>query len=94
MYDDPRNELLSILKLTYFYRTSVKVPTACAQFPYEIMEQSARVLRTRFVNLVRVTKMPRGGHFAAFEEPELLANDIWASVDEMEAWNKKHNKDL
>lgn len=69
----------------------MKVPTASAQFPYEIMEQSARLLKTRFVNLLRVTKMPRGGHFAAFEEPELLANDIWASVDEMEAWNKKHN---
>lgn len=72
----------------------VKVPTACAQFPYEIIEQSPHLLRTRFVNLLRVTKMPRGGHFAAFEEPELLANDIWASIDEMETWNRKHNKDL
>ncbi|EFN72817.1 Juvenile hormone epoxide hydrolase 2 [Camponotus floridanus] len=74
--------------------TLVKVPTACAQFPYEVMEHSPRVLRTRFVNLLRATKMPRGGHFAAFEEPELLANDIWASIDEMETWNKTHNKYL
>lgn len=83
-----------MLKLAYFYRTLVKVPSACAQFPNEIMEQSPNLLRTRFVNLLRVTKMPRGGHFAAFEEPELLANDIWASINEMEAWNKKHNENL
>lgn len=74
--------------------TLLKVPVACAQFPYEVMEQSPRVLRTRFVNLLRATKMPRGGHFAAFEEPELLANDMWASIDEMETWNKKYNKYL
>jgi len=27
-------------------------------------------------NLVRWTEMPRGGHFAAMEEPELLAEDV------------------
>ncbi|XP_011688641.1 PREDICTED: juvenile hormone epoxide hydrolase 2-like [Wasmannia auropunctata] len=72
----------------------VKVPSACAQFPHEIMEQSPDELRTRFVNLLRITKMPRGGHFAAFEEPELLANDIWISIDEMEKWNKKHRETI
>lgn len=68
------------------------MPSACVQFPYEIMTQSPNDLRTRFINLLRVTKMPRGGHFAAFEEPELLANDIWISIDKMEEWNKKHRE--
>jgi pimeloyl-ACP methyl ester carboxylesterase len=27
-------------------------------------------------SLVRWTEMPRGGHFAAMEEPELLADDV------------------
>ncbi|XP_018339720.1 PREDICTED: juvenile hormone epoxide hydrolase 2-like isoform X2 [Trachymyrmex septentrionalis] len=72
--------------------TPIKVPSACVQFPYEILTQSPNELRTRFVNLLRVTKMPRGGHFAAFEEPELLANDVWISIDKMEEWNKKHRK--
>ncbi|KAL6258665.1 hypothetical protein P5V15_010618 [Pogonomyrmex californicus] len=74
--------------------TPIKVPSTCAQFPHEIMEQSPSELKKRFVNLLRVTKMPRGGHFAAFEEPELLANDIWISVDEMEKWNKKHRNNI
>jgi len=70
--------------------TPITVPSTCAQFPHEIMENSPSELRTRFVNLLRVTKMPRGGHFAALEEPELLADDIWLSVDEMDKWNKKN----
>jgi pimeloyl-ACP methyl ester carboxylesterase len=32
----------------------------------------------RFFNVQRWTEMPRGGHFAAMEEPELLVNDIRA----------------
>jgi pimeloyl-ACP methyl ester carboxylesterase len=28
------------------------------------------------MNLVRWTEMPRGGHFAALEEPDLLVNDV------------------
>lgn len=72
----------------------IKVPSACTQFPHEIMEQTPDQLRTRFVNLLRVTKMPRGGHFAALEEPELLANDVWVSIDEMEKWNEKHRETI
>ena len=30
----------------------------------------------RFFNVQRWTEMPSGGHFAAFEEPERLANDL------------------
>ena len=29
-------------------------------------------------NLVRWTEMPRGGHFAALEQPELLVDDVRA----------------
>ena len=29
-----------------------------------------------FKDIVQFTIMPRGGHFAAFEEPHLLANDV------------------
>jgi pimeloyl-ACP methyl ester carboxylesterase len=32
----------------------------------------------RFFNVVRWTEMPRGGHVAAMEEPDLLAEDIRA----------------
>ena len=61
----------------------ITVPTACAQFPNEIIFQSEIFLRDRFANLVRVTKMPMGGHFAAMEEPQLLADDVWAAIEMM-----------
>ncbi|XP_032670380.1 juvenile hormone epoxide hydrolase 2-like [Odontomachus brunneus] len=67
----------------------VTVPTACAQFPHEIRHHATNILRDKYTNLIRVTEMPRGGHFAAMEEPELLANDIWASIEEMEALKRK-----
>lgn len=38
------------------------------------------VLKNRYKNIVSHNIMPRGGHFAAMEEPELLAKDILAFV--------------
>ena len=53
----------------------VSVPTACAVFPKELVAPPRRWLETRY-NLTRYTVMPRGGHFAALEEPQLLVEDI------------------
>ena len=53
----------------------VTVPTSFASFPVEINYPPQEWLE-RTYNLVRYTKMPSGGHFAAAEEPALLAQDI------------------
>jgi pimeloyl-ACP methyl ester carboxylesterase len=55
----------------------VQVPTACAVFPKEI-NIPPRSWVERQYNLTRWTEMPRGGHFAAMEEPELLIEDVRA----------------
>jgi pimeloyl-ACP methyl ester carboxylesterase len=55
----------------------VTVPTACALFPKEITVPPRRWVEARY-NLTRWTEMPRGGHFAALEEPQLLVDDIRA----------------
>jgi len=53
------------------------------------------LLATRFTDIVQVTKMDTGGHFAAWEEPQALANDLRqfvASVrarEAKEAFNEK-----
>jgi len=49
-----------------------------------IMLALKKLLNRKYVNLVRATEMKEGGHFAAFEQPRLLANDIWSTVYEME----------
>jgi pimeloyl-ACP methyl ester carboxylesterase len=56
---------------------SSKVPAAFALFPKDI-SQPPREWAQRFFNVQRWTEMPRGGHFAALEEPEMLAEDIRA----------------
>jgi pimeloyl-ACP methyl ester carboxylesterase len=56
---------------------SSDVPAAFAMFPKDI-SQPPREWAERFFNVQRWTQMPRGGHFAAMEEPELLVDDIRA----------------
>ncbi len=54
----------------------VEVPVACARFPREMFA----IVPTKWIeaqyNLQQVTDMPRGGHFAALEEPQLLIDDV------------------
>ncbi|XP_049789742.1 juvenile hormone epoxide hydrolase 1-like [Schistocerca nitens] len=64
-------------------------PTACAQFLNEITFVPESMARDKNRNLVRYTVQPRGGHFAAFEEPKLLADDVWESVKTMREQAKK-----
>jgi pimeloyl-ACP methyl ester carboxylesterase len=53
----------------------VTVPTAVAVFPKDL-SHPPRSWAERTYNVTRYTVMPRGGHFAAYEEPALLANDL------------------
>jgi pimeloyl-ACP methyl ester carboxylesterase len=52
-------------------------PTAYASFPREI-RHPPRSFADQVFNIQRWTEMPRGGHFAALEAPELLAPDVAA----------------
>ncbi len=54
----------------------VEVPTGCAVFPKELLAWPPQSYAERIYNITQWTQMPRGGHFAAMEEPELLINDI------------------
>jgi pimeloyl-ACP methyl ester carboxylesterase len=55
----------------------VNVPTAFASFPRELptLNPPQSVLARNF-NLVHYTKMARGGHFACWEQPALLVEDL------------------
>ena len=53
----------------------VRVPCAIARFPKEA-PFPPRAWIERGYNICRWTDLPRGGHFAAAEEPQLLATDI------------------
>ncbi len=56
----------------------MEVPTGCALFPAEFLAWPPRSYVERLYNVIHWTEMPRGGHFAAMEQPELLVEDIRA----------------
>jgi pimeloyl-ACP methyl ester carboxylesterase len=56
-----------------------RVPVGCVLFPKEINVPPRQWVEAQFgTNLIHWTQMPRGGHFAAMEVPELLVEDIRA----------------
>ena len=57
---------------------NVDVPTGVAVFPKEIVTPVRSWMEPRFRNIRHWTEMPRGGHFAAFEQPELFVADVRA----------------
>ncbi|WP_046115216.1 epoxide hydrolase family protein [Aquincola tertiaricarbonis] len=57
---------------------TVDVPTGYAEFPAEIVRPPRSLAARTFSNLQRWQPMPRGGHFAAMEQPQALAEEIRA----------------
>ena len=53
----------------------VEVPSGFSLFPADIV-RPPRAWLERTANTVRVSEPPRGGHFAAFEEPEIYAEEL------------------
>jgi len=56
----------------------VTVPTGCARFKHDLMHNSDWQLKSRYPNLVTSTYHRDGGHFAAFEAPNVLYSDFIA----------------
>ena len=59
------------------YARRVEVPCGFSLFPADI-SHPPRAWLERTANVVRLTELPRGGHFAPFEEPELYAEELRA----------------
>jgi epoxide hydrolase len=59
----------------------IDVPTGVSIFPCEIFPASRRWVERRFRNVVHYNEPPRGGHFAAFEQPELFVDEIRATFE-------------
>jgi pimeloyl-ACP methyl ester carboxylesterase len=57
---------------------TVDVPTGYCQFPAEILRPPRSVAARIYTDIRRWSVMPRGGHFAAMEQPEALAQEVRA----------------
>jgi pimeloyl-ACP methyl ester carboxylesterase len=56
----------------------IDVPTGCSIFPKEIQRPSRRWAERRFPDIRHWNELDRGGHFAAFEQPELFVDEVRA----------------
>ncbi|WP_422002137.1 epoxide hydrolase family protein [Reyranella sp.] len=57
-------------------RHQVDVPTGVAVFPKEIVTPVRKWMEGSFANISHWREMPKGGHFAAFEQPALFVEDV------------------
>jgi pimeloyl-ACP methyl ester carboxylesterase len=57
---------------------TVDVPTGCTIFPKELQRPSRRWAERRFPDIRHWSEPARGGHFAAFEQPELFVEEVRA----------------
>jgi pimeloyl-ACP methyl ester carboxylesterase len=55
---------------------SIAVPTGYCEFPHEILRPPKSLAGRTYSDIRRWTVMPRGGHFAAMEQPEALAAEL------------------
>lgn len=57
---------------------AITVPTGVAVFPREIVTPVRRWMEERYTDIRHWSEMPKGGHFAAFEQPALFIHDVRA----------------
>lgn len=64
--------------------TRIKVPTGVAAFPDPVFLPPPRSFAEKTYNIVHWGEMPKGGHFAALEQPELMLADLRAFIAKIE----------
>jgi len=62
---------------------TVTTPTGYAEFPKEILSPPRSLAEKTYSNIRGWTRMPKGGHFAALEQPEALAREVIAFFDDL-----------
>ncbi|MEU5726192.1 epoxide hydrolase family protein [Micromonospora sp. NPDC047738] len=65
-------------KLSFLSAKGVSVPTAVSVFPDELYEAPRSWAERAYPNLIHYNRLDRGGHFAAWEQPQLLTEELRA----------------
>jgi pimeloyl-ACP methyl ester carboxylesterase len=65
-------------KLGYFNAKGVSIPVAVSVFPDELYPAPRSWAEQAYPKLVHYNKLPKGGHFAAWEQPKLLSEEVRA----------------
>ncbi|MFT5201289.1 MAG: pimeloyl-ACP methyl ester carboxylesterase [Candidatus Aldehydirespiratoraceae bacterium] len=62
-----------------FGSANVEIPTGCSIFPKEIIRCSRRWAEQRYTNIQYWNELPKGGHFAAWEQPATFVTEMRAA---------------
>jgi hypothetical protein len=63
-------------KLAFFTPKDVKVPVAASAFPDELYQAPRSWAEQAYPNLIHYNRLEKGGHFAAWEQPKLLSEEV------------------
>ncbi|MGW6897143.1 epoxide hydrolase family protein [Streptomyces sp. NPDC054919] len=63
-------------KTPFFGSKGVKLPVAVSVFPDELYQAPKSWAEQAYPNLIHYNRLPKGGHFAAWEQPELFVNEV------------------
>ena len=66
-------------KFAFFTPKGVKIPVAVSAFPDELYDAPRSWAEQAYPKLIHYNRLPKGGHFAAWEQPKFLSDEIRAS---------------
>jgi pimeloyl-ACP methyl ester carboxylesterase len=69
----------------YFNAKGVSIPVAVSVFPDELYPMPRSWAERAFPKLIHFNKLPKGGHFAAFEQPKLFSEELRAGFRALRA---------
>ena len=67
-------------KLGYFTVKGVTIPVAVSVFPDELYPAPRSWAEQAYPNLIHYNKLPKGGHFAGWEQPKFLSEEMRAGL--------------
>jgi pimeloyl-ACP methyl ester carboxylesterase len=66
-------------KLAFFAPKGITIPVAVTAFPNELYQAPRSWTEKAYPKLIYYSRADKGGHFAAWEQPEILVNDLRAA---------------
>jgi pimeloyl-ACP methyl ester carboxylesterase len=69
--------------MDWSFRAAVKLPTAASLFPKEMMTPSRSWAEKQYTNIIYWNELDKGGHFAAWEQPELFVTELRESLRQL-----------
>ena len=74
-------------KVSFFGVKGVSIPVAVSVFPDELYQAPRSWAEQAYPKLIHYNKLPKGGHFAAWEQPKLFSEEVRAGFRPLQ-WNR------